>query len=159
MTGANTGGGAVPGNPGEIRRAAIDLLARREHSRHELAGKLGRRFADTAAIASQVDDLAAAGLQSDRRFCEVFVRSRARQGQGPQRIARELKQRGIDEAMQRELLMDAGIDWLTSLRELYQRKFRGKAPGDQKERAKRLRFLQYRGFSFDMIREVMLEIG
>jgi regulatory protein len=146
---------ATASGPADIRHTAIGFLAQREHSRHELGAKLGRRFADSEAIALQLDALAAAGLQSDRRFCEVFVRTRTRQGQGPQRIGRELKQRGIDEALLREMLWEADIDWLASLQELYRRKFEGRPIGDPKERAKRMRFLQYRGFDFDLIRQVM----
>ncbi len=149
--------GAEDRGPGDIRRAAIDLLARREHSRQELCSKLNRRFPDSDAIAEQLDALAVAGLQSDRRFCEVFVRSKWQQGQGPQRIRRELEQRGIGGALQRELLWEAGIDWHASLQELYQRKFEGRAAHDQKERARRMRFLHYRGFGFDLIRQVMAD--
>jgi regulatory protein len=141
--------------PGDIRRAAIDLLARREHSRQELAVKLGRRFDNGDTVAQQLDDLAAAGLQSDRRFCEIFVRSKCQQGQGPQRISQELKQRGVDDALVGKLLWEADIDWLTSLQELYRRKYPDKTVRDQKERARRMRFLQYRGFGFDLILQVM----
>ncbi len=141
--------------PGDIRRAAMDLLARREHSRQELAVKLCRRFDNGDTVAQQLDDLAAAGLQSDRRFCEIYVRAKYQQGQGPQRISQELKQRGVDDALVAKLVWEADIDWLASLQHLYQRKYPEKTVQDQKERAKRMRFLQYRGFGFDLIRQLM----
>ena len=88
-------------NPSDIRRAAIDLLARREHSFKELQDKLCRRFAAVELVElvelveQQLNTLVADGLQSDRRFCEIFVRSKSGQGQGPQRISQQLRQRGI----------------------------------------------------------------
>jgi regulatory protein len=173
----------APG-PADIRNAAVDLLARREHSYKELLTKLARRFDDTDLIEQELGKLAEADLQSDRRFCEVFVRSKCQQGQGPQRIGLELKQRGINEALIRELLWDADIDWYELLQQLYDRRFLQRATqkdssqdpeqdqprdhqdyqhnqqrkaAEQKERAKRIRFLQYRGFGFELIRQVMAE--
>lgn len=140
---------------GDIRRAAIVLLARREHSRYELTVKLGRRFDDVGAVLEQLDELATAGLQSERRFCEIFVRSKWQQGQGPQRISQALKQRGVDDTLVRELLWEADIDWLAALQELYQRKYSARAVKGPKERARRMRFLQYRGFGFDLISQVV----
>ena len=139
----------------QLRPAATDLLARREHSRGELRAKLSRRFADQEALEQQLQWLAQEGYQSDRRFCEVFVRSRSQQGQGPQRIARELRQRGVSDALVRELLWESDVDWCEQLGALYRRRF-GDAPiADPKERARRVRFLQYRGFPYDLIRDVV----
>jgi regulatory protein len=145
----------VPVNPIDIRRAAMDLLARREHSYKELQTKLSRRFDDADLVAQQLDELIADNLQSDSRFCEIFVRSKIQQGQGPQRISQELKHRGIDNALVQQWLWRADIDWYELLQQLYSRRYRDIEPADQKERAKRMRFLQYRGFSFDLIRQVL----
>ena len=67
----------------DIRRAALGLLARREHSRTELLRKLLRRFPEKLAlIKEELGALSEEGLQSDRRLAEVYVRSRAAQGRG-----------------------------------------------------------------------------
>jgi regulatory protein len=142
-------------NPIDIRRAAIDLLARREHSFKELQAKLCRRFAAAELVEQQLEALVVDNLQSDHRFCETFVRSKCAQGQGPQRISQQLQQRGIEGALIQELLWHAEIDWHELLQQLYRRRYGDSAPADQKERAKRLRFLQYRGFSFDQIRQLL----
>ena len=39
-----------PADPARVRRAAMDLLARREHSLHELQLKLQRRFPDRQVV-------------------------------------------------------------------------------------------------------------
>ena len=51
-----------------VRLKAMDYLARREHSRRELALKLARKFPDSDELDRVLDTLAADGLQSDRRF-------------------------------------------------------------------------------------------
>ncbi|MCB1644681.1 MAG: regulatory protein RecX [Pseudomonadales bacterium] len=80
--------------PSDIRRAAMDLLARREHSRLELHEKLSRRFAGCQElIQSETEKLTAEGLQSDARLAEAYVRARSNRGQGPRKIRMELRQR------------------------------------------------------------------
>ena len=49
--------------PTTIRRTAMDMLARRDHSLHELRSKLARRFSSaTDLIADEVDKLKQEGL-------------------------------------------------------------------------------------------------
>ncbi len=134
-----------------VRRAAMDLLARREHSRVELTRKLRKRGAPPELIDSALQRLAEDGLLSEARYLESYVSSRARAGYGPQRIREELGQRGlqrddIEQAMQR-----SAIDWSENLRDVWQRKFRGQLPTDARERAQQGRFLAYRGYSLEMI--------
>ena len=69
-------------NPAAVRRVAMDLLARREHGRVELARKLRRRGASAELIEAALDRLCEEGLLSDARFLEAFVHSRARAGGG-----------------------------------------------------------------------------
>jgi regulatory protein len=132
--------------PVELRRAAMDLLARREHSRRELVDKLMRRVPDRERVAAVIAQLAEEGLQCDRRFSESFVRSRAGRGFGPRRIRMELAQRGVERPLIEETLAMAEIDWTAILRDTAMRRFGTSAPRDAKERFKRLRWLQDRGF-------------
>ena len=59
----------------DIRRSAMNLLARREHGFNELVLKLSQRFPKDRAV-EQVDRLQKEGLQSDDRFVESFLNSR-----------------------------------------------------------------------------------
>lgn len=145
----------------DIRRAAMDLLAFREHSVQELVTKLSRRFRDseistdflTEAIASLTEDK----LQSDRRFAESFVRSRIQKRHGPLRIANDLTGRGVAVALVSEVLGEVSVDWRVVLEELSDRKYGQAKPADAKETAKRVRFFQYRGFSYEYIRHLLSE--
>ena len=137
------------------RDVAIQLLARREYSRVELARKLQQKSFDGDEIDACLDALAEQSLQSDARFAESFVRSRIARGQGVIRIKGELRQRGIDQETLTAALEAVeereAIDWFELAKETLARRY--DSPGDTpKERAKRERFLATRGFDFEQIR-------
>ena len=135
----------------EAYAVSVGLLARREHSARELAGKLRSRGFEAGVIDSVLERLAAERLQSDERFAEVYLRQRSGKGYGPQRIAAELGERGIDDglisACFRQAEAEKEIDWFERAEAVYARKFGDRPIEDMKERAKRLRFMQYRGFT------------
>ncbi|BBM02493.1 regulatory protein RecX [Microbulbifer sp. GL-2] len=136
--------------------AALELLARREHSRLELRRKLMGKFpsANFEALFERLQEL---NYQSEQRFAEVFARSRVQRGQGPVRIRQELQQRGITAELAAWALGQVEADWFVLAQEQLQRKYRNPIsealPRDQliKERAKRQRYLAYRGFPADAI--------
>jgi regulatory protein len=131
------------------RNAAMDLLARREHSRSELQRKLGKRF-ETSDIDRALATLADENLQSDERFARSFTRDRMLRGIGPLRIEAELRQRGVDRQwIERALATvpdEEHMQWREIAQDVLQRKFGDGPPEDLKEKARRLRFLSYRGF-------------
>lgn len=132
----------------------MDLLARREHGRVELARKLRQRGAPPDLIEQALDRLCEQGLLSESRYLESFVRSRANAGYGPLRIREELSQRGLPRADVEQALRDSGFDWSEQLHELWQRKF-GQLPADARERAKQGRFLSYRGYPLELISRLL----
>lgn len=99
-------------NPDDLARAfeqkCLNALARREHSRAELLAKAQDIPEDIAHAV--LDTLAEKGWQSDARFVEQYVRSKANQGNGRLKIQQALRQKGVDGSMLREAL-DA-IDWI-----------------------------------------------
>ena len=138
-----------PTNPADVRIAAMDLLSRREHSRRELKQKLTRRFQDEELIEQQLDRLSEEKLQSDTRYAESFLRQRINRGQGPLRIRQEMRQKGISDSEIEMAMAEEQPDWYTLAEETYHRKFGALSPEDIKEKAKRSRFMQYRGFALD----------
>lgn len=137
-----------------VRRAAMDLLAQREHGRVELTRKLRQRGAPPELIDSALDRLTEEGLLSESRYLESFIASRARGGYGPQRIREELIQRGLSRSDIDQALREAGVDWSEQLREVWRRKF-NRQPQDARERAQQGRFLAYRGYSMEMISRLL----
>ncbi len=96
-----------------------------------------------AVIAALIDE----GLLSDRRFAESFVEARRARGQGPLRIAQDLRQRGIDKATSAQMLDRAGTEWAAVARAARSKRFGEEIPGDYHERARQARFLRSRGFT------------
>jgi len=130
----------------DIRRVAMDLLARREHSKRELKQKLALRFSNRNLIDQEIERLCEEHLQSDARYAEAYLYSRAQRLYGPSRIKAEMRERGISDEIIAAAFLNAGIDWQANLRKLEVNKFGHKPPADLREKAKRVRFFQYRGF-------------
>lgn len=130
------------------------LLARREHSEQELRRKLSAREFDQDLIEPLLQELKQEGLQSDHRFTEAFVHQRIEKGYGPLRISRELQERGIADGLADEILVACAVDWQASARRVREKKFGSTIPAQFSEKARQLRFLQYRGFSTDQLRHL-----
>ncbi|MFK7794947.1 MAG: regulatory protein RecX [Gammaproteobacteria bacterium] len=130
---------------------AVNLLSRREHSRVELEVKLAKKEFTQEQIASAFEQLLEHGLQSDQRYLEDFVRSRLLKGSGPLKIAHELRTRGIDSETLQNYLNSQQIDWFEVAMTTYEKKYQPNDEIDARERAKRVRFMQSRGFPSDII--------
>ena len=129
----------------------MDLLARREHGRAELERKLIAAGFGADVTADALRKLSEEGLQSDRRFVESFVQSRINQGKGPLRIHADLEQRGVAASLVDDVLGEAGEDWFALARNARAKKFGRSRPADFKDKARQMRFLQYRGFEPDQV--------
>jgi len=134
------------------RNQAMNLLARREHTRVELCTKLAAREYSPEEIEATVTALVAEGLLSDERFAEAFVAAKMRLGQGPVRIRMELKKRGVDTEIIQLHLDNSEIEWCSLVKEVRSKKFGEDLPEEFKEKARQMRFLEYRGFTGEQIR-------
>lgn len=107
-----------------LRRRAMDYLARREHSRLELAQKLAKAFPDEKdeVITSILDQLVFDNLLSNYRFCESFFNSRVQRGYGPRMIRFELQQRGVEQVLVDRVFAEAGVDWQSVINRLARRR-------------------------------------
>ena len=88
--------------PADIRRSAMDLLARREHSYAELQRKLRQRGASGDMAEVELDRLVEDGLLSDERFCEAYIYARSQRGYGPARLREEQRAKLAEEARQKK---------------------------------------------------------
>jgi regulatory protein len=134
-------------NPADVRLAAMNLLARREHSVRELRNKLKRRFPDDEKIDEQLSRLVEERLQSDVRFTQSYTRQRITRGYGPLRVREELRERGVSEADVATAMDEMEIDWCAVAINVMHRKFGTLAAIDLKEQARRHRFMRHRGFT------------
>lgn len=140
----------APDTPAELKTRALRYLARREHSRAELARKLAPRAASAEALRQLLDALAARHQLSDERYAEQRAHQLARK-YGAARIRLDLKARGVDGAIAERAAVG---DELARAAAIVARKYRAPA-ATREERARRMRFLQQRGFSHDTIRRLL----
>ena len=141
---------------GSLLQRAVALLARREHSRDELARKLLRRLEagqDPAEVEAVLDELQRRDLLSERRYADAVVRTLAAR-YGNARLAQDLKARGVPADTTKSALTALGDSELQRARAVWTRRF-GAVPADLQERARQARFLERRGFSAAVIRRVL----
>ena len=129
---------------------ALRLLARREHSRAELERKLGPHAGSSDVINGVVEVLVQKKQLSDERYAEERARSLSRK-YGAARIRQDLKSKGVDPEFISRVSAEGELD---RARAILERKYREPA-ATREERAKRMRFLQSRGFSTDVIRRLL----
>lgn len=137
------------------KSVAVRLLSRREHSAFEIRAKLTKREFDNSEIEQAIVELIQGDWLSDERFAEAYIRMRQLKGFGPIRISIELNERGVNESIVETYLHAGETSWSQTLVEQYKKKYKNKAIEDYNDKAKRIRFLQYRGFSLDGIYQVV----
>lgn len=159
-------------SPVSLRAKALALLASREYSRLELARKLKtharRAFQDpadaeatdtavaqSAEIDALLDEFTARGWLSENRFVEQAVNRLSRR-YGPRRVIQSLEAKGIGKESAEAALPYLKAEALATARALVARKFRGHILSAE-DKARRVRFLQGRGFDYDVIKKALAE--
>jgi regulatory protein len=134
-----------------LRQRALNYLARREYSRLELQRKLAAHVQEGDDLDALLDDFQKRGWLSDARFAEQVVNTRKNRF-GSLKVAHELREKGVAEHLVEQAIN--GLNDLESARSVWQKKF-GRLPKTREEWAKQARFLQGRGFGFDVIKKVL----
>lgn len=148
-----------------LREKGLAYLARREHSYQELKRKL-RAYLPQAEEGAEVDldahfeavdalleDFKKRGWLSEARFTEQLVHARQRKF-GSMKIAHELREKGIDEQLVAQAIAGAKENDYANAMTIWRKKYDA-APANREEWAKQARFLQSRGFGFDVIKKVL----
>jgi regulatory protein len=130
----------------------MNFLARREHSRAELARKLAPH-AEADEIDALLDVLEQEGLLSNARYVEMLAHARAGK-HGSLRLKADLREKGVPEGDMSDALDLARMQDLEAAHTVWQKKF-GELALDSAERARQYRFLASRGFPTEGIRRVI----
>ena len=138
-----------------VYNKALDLVSRREHSRHELRQKLKKRFPETIPIIEEaLDKLVLNNILDDERFVEMYLNARARKGFGPKKIEMELYSKKVD-----PMLIGNAIEgyesWIENAENVLKKKFNSMKPTDYKSKMKQKQFLFNRGFSTQIIERIL----
>ena len=143
-------------NVSSLRARALTALGRREHSRQELQAKLQPFAEDSDELNALLDELEKRGWLSEARFVEQLTTTRRRKF-GATRIVHELREKGVsDEAVAAaQAQLKAGE--VDAARAVWKKKF-GKLPRSLQERGKQARFLASRGFSAEVVHQVLKKL-
>lgn len=141
-----------------IQARAVYLLAMREHGSKELNVKLLQKFdyAQSENLPFLVDFVISECQEnnylSDERFIESYVRVAIEKGQGPYKIKQELQLKTAELDLVNAYLDLDESDWIDVASSVLEKKYGDtRKPKQIKEQAKRVRFLQSRGFSQNQI--------
>lgn len=146
----------MPGKRQDFLYQAQAILARRDHSRTEVAVKLRRKGFTEHEIAKALTFLQEQKLLDDARFAQAYVASILRgKSVGPRYVSAKLKQKGVGEkhiqaalaaaftsGRERELIGEATEQWKRT------------HPKYAQDRGRLYRFLIARGFNSDAVREI-----
>jgi regulatory protein len=138
-----------------VYNKALDLVSRREHSRHELMQKLDKRYPNTTPIIEDaLDKLETNKILDDERFAEMYLNSRARKGFGPKKIEMELHSKKVDSFFISNAV-EAYENWLENAQRELKKKFKDQKPTDYQSKMKQKQFLFTRGFSSPIIDKIL----
>ena len=136
-----------------LRQRALEYLSKREYSAAELAQKLKGYAEEADDIAALIADFKVRGWLSDARYAEQMVHARQAKF-GTARVAHELREKGVDDALISEAIAGLQDNEVERAREVWRKKFKA-APTTREEWAKQARFLQSRGFTFEVIKQIL----
>lgn len=130
--------------PDLAKEHALRLLGYRDRSIAELRRKLGDAGYPPVVVDATVGRLRELDLLDDARFALLWARSRSSAGYGRRRVARELADKGVTQAIAAEALDEVfdTDDQVARARQL----LLGPVPGSRSERDRLLRRLLSRGF-------------
>ena len=136
-----------------LRARALRLLARREHSRAELAAKLLPHAGTPEDVEAVLAEFQDKGWLNETRLVDAVVSAR-RSRFGAARVLQELRRKGLGEdELARARAALAGGE-MAAARAVWAKKF-GHPARSAAERAKQARFLAGRGFAPEVVRKVV----
>lgn len=142
-------------NEQDLYDQAVTLLAKRDYASGEIKRCLKRYSSDEDSINSVMDRLISHHYLDDSRLIEKEIKKQLAKRHGPSRIKQELRQKGLELLAIEQALEDLDVDWFELAEELRIKKFGDELPTDPKEKAKQIRYLQYRGHTMGIIIELL----
>lgn len=136
-----------------LRQRALEFLSKREYSAAELAQKLKTYASETDDISALIADFQSRSWLSDARYAEQMVHARQAKF-GASRVAHELREKGVSDDLVAEAVAVLQVNEVERASEVWRKKFKA-APATREEWAKQARFLQSRGFTFDVIKKIL----
>ncbi len=138
-------------DPKKLYNRALYWLSKRDYSVADFQKKLDKVCEIDEMKNTLLQQLIENDWLSEERYIKAFIRHKVSAGLGHYRIINDLKQHGIKSQDAEHWIEESNTDWFEQAKSTYQRKYGETEIQDHKERAKRFRYMQYRGFSIDQI--------
>lgn len=139
----------------ELYNYAITLLAKKDYSSGRLSSLLSKLTEKEEYVERVVRRLSDSHYINDTQLINNLIDKHIKKLHGPTRIKQEIRQKGFPQELIDQKIEESGIDWYSMAKEARIKKFSDTPPSEQKEKAKQIRYLQYKGFSMDMILEAL----
>ena len=140
-----------------LKGRALRLLSQREHSRSELERKLAPHEEVPGELAQALDELQKRDFINDDRAIESVLHRRAGKW-GNARIRQELQAKGLGGEAVVQALAELRETEFSRAQAVWRKKFDA-PPADQSERGKQVRFLLTRGFSAEVVHQIVQGAG
>jgi regulatory protein len=142
----------------EALQRALRFLGYRPRSEAEVRGYLGRWAYSKVATEKTLEKLRAFNYINDEAFARNWASARATaRGYGPRRIHQELRKKGVSDALIREVMreiFDPGEE-IEKAKALLEKRFKNKQLGDPKMLRRAAGFLERRGYSSEVIFDLL----
>ena len=139
-----------------LKAKAIYFLSKRDHAYLELFNKLKKYSSDEVYINNVLHELVAKGYLSEERFIENYLSSKIKK-YGVLRIRQVLNKKTGNLELVNKILQTSVIDEVVIAKKIFRKKF-DKVSVDVLQKAKQVRFLTNKGFSYSTIRKVFDDI-
>lgn len=146
-----------------LKDYALWLLGAREYTVKRLGDKCRERYPEQLEeIEVMINNFVQTKYLDDERFCEVMIRSEIKKGNGTSKIMQKLMLKGVEMHLAKDqcaaLIENADLfDPAWTLAEKKKIQIERKYPdlGDYEKRNKLTQYLAGRGYSYDLIKEVL----
>lgn len=139
----------------KLRARALYWLGKKDYSVKDFQLKLDKVCEIEELKSALMENLVARDWLSDERYMQGFIRQKLAAGLGLNRIKQELTLHGIKSEVTVNYLETQEIDWFEQAKQTYLKKYGESEVTDFKEKSKRFRYMQYRGFGPDEIKYAM----
>jgi len=137
----------------DLKNKALYFLARREYGYKELYNRLSKYSDNLYQVKLVIDGLVSQGYLSEERFVKSYLNSKSNKF-GPRKIRYDLLQKQVDESLINQAIQTLYPDEYKAAHQVWLRKYGARAV-EASERAKQIRFLLSRGFSYDVVMKIV----
>ena len=134
---------------------SIRLLSKRDYSSGELKKKLLQEDLPEEEVDAVIQLLIEHRYLNDQRLIDNLIKKNLSKLHGLTRIKQELKKKELDPFLIEESIQKLDIDWLDICSQSKVTKFGEQIPKEQKDKARIIRYLQYRGHAMSDIFEII----